>query len=169
MRFRSRTTVDIHPGPGSLTVRIQREQGWLDWLLMIAMLCVCLWQAYRLHSIAWLGFVFFAVVAVIASQARGATTELVVTGARLVAHGNVGRWSPSEIAIDTSDISAMRYQSGEDDSSSGLYVKHGWKNTCLLSNINKQQTNEILSEIFRCFQGIGDQQSRSSILRTARS
>lgn len=49
MRFRSRTTVDIRQEPGSLTVRIQREQGWLDWLLMIAMLCVCLWQAYRLH------------------------------------------------------------------------------------------------------------------------
>lgn len=149
MPLLSRAEVTTLVEPTRITFHIEREDGWIEWLIGLAIICFCFWQWSRFHTIFWLIGGLVGTATVFANWTRGGRTELIVTAGELLARGNVGRMFSSEISIKTADVTAMQYQVGGEGAPSGLYVRHGWQNTCLVDGISEDQTNQILDEIFR--------------------
>lgn len=154
MPFLSRAEITTLAEPTRITFQIEREDGWIEWLIALAFICFSFWQWNRFHSIFWLICGLGGTAMIFANWARGGRTELVVTADELLARGNTGRVLSSEVTIKTTDVTAMQYQVGDEGAPTGLYVRHGWRNTCLVRGISEEQTNQILDEIFRHFPNI---------------
>jgi hypothetical protein len=154
MPFLPRPEITTLPEPARITFQIEREHGWIEWPLALAGIGFCFWQWSRYHLIFWAIGGTVATASAVANWARGSRTELVVTADELLARGNTGRLFSSEITIRTADVTAMQYQVGDEGAPSGLYVRHGWRNTCLVRGISEDQTNQILDEISRRFPNI---------------
>lgn len=163
MRLLTNTILTTSEDPHSLTFRIERDRGWLQRAVGVAIVFVCFWQAHRWQSPIWLGFGLLAVIGMVSGWLHGAVTVLTVTSSQLATRGNVGRMFSTEILIPAADVVSLEYDTGAEGDPSGLYVKQEWKNTCILSGISRQQSEQIVNEIYRRFPEIakGDGESRS--------
>jgi len=155
MPFLSHTDITNVAEPGRLTFRVERERGWLEWAIAIAGISFMFWEAHRFHSILWLIFGLVGGFSLVTGLLATGCSELIVTSNQLLVRSNPGRLFSKETSISTADITGIEYQSGGEDNPSGIYVKHGWRSQCVLSDLTRHQADEMLDQIFRQFPHIG--------------
>ena len=155
MPFLSHTGITTIAEPNRLTYRVERERGWLEWAIAIAGIAFLFWEAHRFHSFFWLIFGLVAAYSLVTGLLATGSSELIVTSNELLARSNLGGLFSKETSISAADITGIEYQSGGEDNPSGIYVKHGWRSQCVLSDLTREQADEILNQIFRQFPDIG--------------
>jgi hypothetical protein len=108
-------------------------------------------------------FPVFGAVPLIADWIHGRVTAFQVTETNLSARGNLDRTFQDQFDIEITAVKSIGFQSGYEDCPSGLYVTHGWKSTCVLPGINKEECSQIVGAIYRKFPDldIGDRDSGS--------
>lgn len=138
-----------------LTFRVDRERGWIEWAIALALTFLLFWEAHHLHSLVWLIFGVLAAASITLGLSASGPMELVVTSCELQVSSNPGRMFRSDTSIKTADVKAIEYQLGGEDTPSGLYAKHGRHHTCLLKDLTEEQANRILDQILSKFPQIG--------------
>jgi hypothetical protein len=158
MPFLSHTDITTIAEPTRLTFRVERERGWLEWAIAIAGISFLFWEAHRFHSVFWLLFGIVGGGSLVTGLRATGSSELIVTSNELLVRSNLGGLFSKETSITPADITGIEYQSGGEDNPPGIYAKHGWRSQCLLSDLTRQQADEILDQIFRQFPhvGVGD-------------
>ena len=155
MPFLTHAEITILAEPNRLTYRVERERGWLEWAIAIAGISFLFWEAHRFHSVFWLVFGIVGGVSLVTGLLATGSSELIVTSNELLVRSNLGGLFSKETSISTADITGIEYQSGGEDNPAGIYVKHRWRSQCVLSDLTRQQADEILDQIFRQFPHIG--------------
>jgi len=138
-----------------LIIRIDRQRGSLELTIGVVLILFAFFGAYEWKSLFWLFSGLLGTWGLLSRSLRGNTTELTVTEKCLSARGDLGSTFNSVIRLETAELDSLTHQSGDENSESGLYAKHGWKSTCLIPQISEAQSNEITTAIFRRFPCIG--------------
>ena len=96
------------------------------------------------------------------------TTELRVTQNELTSRTS-SEWNSTSASIRWSEVKGLQYGGGGEDEPRGLYAKKSfWSSTCLLPNINVEQTIKVIHAIYRKFPNpkmAGDTDASSWLLR----
>jgi hypothetical protein len=59
------------------------------------------------------------------------------------------------VRLAWSEIHGLQYRAGGDDEPSGFYARVGrWKSICVMADLNREQTEEIIAAIHRRFPGL---------------
>ncbi len=148
MQLLGRTEFTSIEHPDSLEFMVVQEYGWLEKVLIpliVASVIVMLWRA---------GQVIFAAIAMLSTSAyfvanwiHGPATRLRVTKDELTTQGNLNKLFRTELRVSTSGINSLRWDSGGENGTSGLYVIRGWGMTLVLPGINKEQAEAIRDKI----------------------
>lgn len=163
MRLLGRTEITTTEKPDGLQFVVSREHGWLDSLVPLGLLAVLVIGAWVLHHY------IFAILAVLLSAFGWAkylsdpTTRLSVSLVELIARGNLASTFDNEIRISTHEIKSLLFSTGGEGDRTGLYVHHGWTQICLIPNIDRKQTEDIITAIRRRFPDmeLGDREPAS--------
>lgn len=156
------TTIDE---PDHLEFVAVRKHGVLDLSLPPAIaIAFLIWIGLSQH---WYYAVFplIALFYLFASWMNGPVTRLAVSGHELIARGNLQKSFTNEVRILASEVKSIGYDSGGENEPSGFYVQHGWKNTCLLPGLNREQADGVALLIRRRYPDLepGDRQPASML------
>jgi hypothetical protein len=151
MRYLSKVDLETLELANALEFTVSREDGLLETLGIPIFALIVLWYFWRTGTL-WLriiaGAAAFATVFIsTANRVQGGKTRLRVTREEFLAEGNLGRLFTTTIKIPTSNVSAIRFDDGGDGGISGLYVRHGWRNTPVLPRLNREQTRNVIEAI----------------------
>lgn len=154
------TTID---DPDGLQFVVVRANGYVDFFAPIAaLLAFGLWAVIAHHFI----LVIISTVglfSLLASYARGPVTRLAVSQYELVASGNLDRTFTDHLRVETKNVKSLGYFVGYENEPSGLYADQGWRQTCLLPGVSKEEADTIAETIRGKFPDLerGDTSSRS--------
>jgi|SRR6185312_1603651 len=82
------------------------------------------------------------------------TVELRVTQRYLSAR-RVSSWFDNETRVQWTDVRALEYHTGGENDSHGLYARKSfWSAPCLMPQLNKDETQQVIEAIARKFPGI---------------
>ena len=155
MRAIGRIDVKATELPGELKFLVAREDGWADILLRAALGCLLVFMAWKQRQYPWAAPIYlFAIAAFVATWFQSSTTELCVTSRELVATGNLGGMFAKDVRVAISEVTALHYEIGGDSDPDGLYVKRGWKRTCVLPGLNRKQAKTVTDAIAQKFPNI---------------
>jgi hypothetical protein len=77
--------------------------------------------------------------------------ELRVSDTDIAASGALGRWADGSVQFRWIDISGLEFRQGEDEPG-GLYARTGrWSATCVIAELNREQSEEVIAAIFQRF------------------
>jgi uncharacterized membrane protein YeaQ/YmgE (transglycosylase-associated protein family) len=141
--------------PDALEFTIEREYGWFEIVLGLAITFLALWLFWRVHTaIAHLLVVAISgavVVSVIAQRVQGRSTRLRVTSDGLYAVGNLDKLFTIKLRIPYSEIASFEYNFADEGASGGIYVKHRGSRTCVLPGLDEDQGVSVKNAIFEKF------------------
>jgi hypothetical protein len=135
-----------------------RHDGWIELYALPAFAVLVVWMfwdhgtLFTRGTAVLAGFVLCA--SSLSSRLQGRQATLRVFGEEIVANGNLGRWFHTLIRIPVSNILTIHYSSGREGERSGIYVRHGWRHTCVLPRIDTAQGVEILAAIRETFPSV---------------
>lgn len=79
-------------------------------------------------------------------------TELKVTEFELSATGDLGNTLDRSLRLRWTEVSGIEFRYGGEDESRGLYVRQGrWSRTCIMPNLDEDQTNQVIAAIYQRF------------------
>jgi hypothetical protein len=160
------TTKDL---ADELQFRVESELGWfppvallllgfagLIWALTIPVLGLQIVIALAaLAELGWVG------IWARRSWKKADTTTLSVTDQNFVATGDglgAAFSRKSSITVPASEVKAIQYIDGGEDTTSGLYLSTSyWKSSCVLPGLNRRQCTAVTVAIVRRFPQIGAQ------------
>jgi hypothetical protein len=87
----------------------------------------------------------------IANWLQGKQASLRITADKLIARGNLARIFTTEIVIAANEVSSLKWDSGGEDGTPGLYAKREWGSTLLLPYIDEAQAATIRDVTARRF------------------
>ena len=99
----------------------------------------------------------------LSAPARLSIAQLKVTGDEFVTQGNMGKLFETEQRIATKDALGMSYRAGGEDELSGVYVKLGWGQRCVLPRVSEEQSRVTIDAITAKFPEIATDDSAFSI------
>jgi hypothetical protein len=151
MQARSTSELKIDDLGSELRFTLSHERGWIYFALIVGAF-IGLGLCAFLEQSVWLGCICCLLMAVplIMNWMRGSTTVFRISEQRVVATGNLYRWSASDVNISASDVMSIGWNSGGEDASNGIYVWHGWggmRSTCVLPGISCDKAQPILDAI----------------------
>jgi hypothetical protein len=147
MNALSSSTLKIDDLDDELQFTLTRDVGWLEVVIPVSAACgVGIWGAYT-GSMVGLFVCAVAIGGMLINWALGPTTVFRISGNRLVASGNLRRWSSSDIDIPANEVKSIGWSSGGRNSSSGLYAWHGLRGTCVLPGLPKKKAAEVTDAI----------------------
>ena len=135
-----------------LQVKVARQRRGIDFVVLAAALSVFTFLFW--HDRSWIYFVglLFACAWGLSFWFGNPEEQLMVTEKGIEATGYFGGLSRDRIGLPWSSISGLDYREGGEDEPSGLYArKAGWNATCLMTHVNKEQGEEIITAIYRRF------------------
>lgn len=150
MNAQSTAELTIDDLDGELQFTLSREIGWLE--VVVASGVVSAFGVYGIlqQSIFMLCVCFVGIGVLLINWAMGPTTVFRISDRRVIATGNLRRWSASDINIPASEINSVGWYSGGENGSQGIYVWHGWnglKSTCVLPGISQKKAQAITDAI----------------------
>jgi hypothetical protein len=142
-----RTEITTIEEPDHLQFVVVRRRGWISLVGPPATLLVfALWALMAQHYV-FAVFSAVAIFALIANYIRGPVTKLLVSQGELIARGNLDRTFIDQVKVEASDVKFLGYFMGGENDPSGLYADRGWRQTCLLPGLNKDEANAIAHTI----------------------
>ena len=142
------TTAEL---PDALEFRVEREAGWFELALSAVITIFAVWLFWKTGSL------FPRIIAVLAAAAavvtlwanwlHGKVTRLVVNAEEIVADGNLDRILATTVRIPAGELKSLRWDSGGEDGTPGLYANRGWNSTLLLPHITQQHATTICNAI----------------------
>ncbi len=83
---------------------------------------------------------------------RQSVTELKVTEFELSATGDLGNTLDRSLRLRWKEVSEIKFRHGGEDESRGLYVRQGrWSWTCIMPNLDEDQTSQVIGSIHQRF------------------
>ena len=159
------TTTEL---PSGLEFDVVREFGWLELVIWLAITLGTIWMFWRVDAtithviVVVIGAIVAA--AAIATLVQGRSTKLLITSDEISAKGNINKMFSTEMRIPVSEVKWLGYEAGGDNEPSGLYLRHGWRRTCLLPGLDEDQGLDVVGAIFAKFPGIVPEDKRGGSL-----
>jgi hypothetical protein len=133
-----------------LQFTLARETGWFEIVLGAGVLSAFGVFGLLQQSIVIILVCILGIGTMLINWAQGSTTVFRISDRRLVATGNLHRWSAADINIPAIEVKSIGWSSGGENRSNGIYVRHGWnglKSTCVLPGISQKKAQTITDMI----------------------
>jgi hypothetical protein len=165
MRFLGQTRLSTLELPNELQFEIVRERGWSDTLFWFVIALFPVWLFYQGNESFGIVALIAELVGLAATWVHGPVTRLRVRDDELIATGNLERTFTDEVHIPTNEVKSIEWGTLGEEGPTGLWVHHGWRSTCVLPGLDKDQAQRIIASIARHFPGIAiDSSSGFSLL-----
>jgi hypothetical protein len=150
MKALSSSEIKIDDLGNELQFTISRETGWAEIVILTGALSgfgiFALLQQSALLACGCL----VGIGALFINWANGPTTVFRISEQRVVATGNLHRWSATDFNIPASEVKSIGWFSGGEEGSDGIYVWHGWnglKSTCVLPGLSRKKAQAVVDAI----------------------
>jgi hypothetical protein len=167
MNFSGRTSFTTEETDDALLFFLVREPGAIERIGLPLFAAIILWSLWQSGSFAFQCFAVFALIsgsaAYVASWLHGKQSILRITANEIIASGNLARTFTTEVRIPSNEIRSLKWDSGGEDGTPGLYANCGWNATLLLPYIDEAQAAIIRDAVARRFSElqIGDDYNAS--------
>ncbi|HWA95207.1 MAG TPA: hypothetical protein VG844_11460 [Terracidiphilus sp.] len=158
--MRAFTRVDLTCSEQSheLAFTTLRHDGWVELYALPAFAAVVvslfwLQDSFYTRAIAVLAACIVG-ISTLALRLQGRETTLRINQDEIVAQGNLGRWFRTATRIPVSSVRSLHFSTGREGEHSGIYVRHGWRRTCVLPRIDAEQAAVILEDLRQFFPAI---------------
>ncbi|HWT65596.1 MAG TPA: hypothetical protein VN151_05740 [Terracidiphilus sp.] len=132
-----------------------REPGALERFGFPLFATIVLWNLWKSRTFFVQCFVVFAIVYIAVSCAaswlHGKQAILRISNNELIASGNLARIFTTEVRFPVGEIRTLKWDSGGEDGTPGLYAKREWASTLLLPYIDEAQASMIRDAVARRF------------------
>jgi hypothetical protein len=152
---RNSCSFTVEESSDTLEFSIVREPGWIESIDVPALATIAIWVFLGTGSHYVTAFACGANVSIVvglnANRIHGKQARFRVTRKQFTAPGNLDRILTTEIADSASDVSSLRWDSGAEGRTAGLYENSGWIDILLLPYIHEDQAATIGAAIERRF------------------
>jgi hypothetical protein len=150
--FGSNAEIEILEREDGMQVRVTRQRTRFDFLIRAVVLVVLGFLFWRNRSCFYLLVLLGVITHSVIDWVGNDQAELWITEKDLEAIGKIGGISHPRIRLPWASISGLEYREGGEDEPSGLYARRGgWSSTRIMTYVNKEQAEEIISAIYRRF------------------
>jgi len=147
MRFLSSSKITTNEFADHLQVTVSRKHGWIELLVEALVLAGITYIAQASENRIAMAVPIVGLVSLIYYWFKPTDTKLFVTQYELTAKGNLGHTFTNGILVPASEVKSLGYFVGNENEPSGLYANRGWRMTCLLPALNKNEANSIAGTI----------------------
>jgi hypothetical protein len=133
-----------------LRFTISRETGLFEILIVAGGLSGLAVYAFLEGSVLIALFCMVPLGAMVINWAQGPTTVFRISANRIVATGNLHRWSASDFSIAASEVKSIGWSHGGERRHQGIYVWHGWgslQSTCVLPGLSHKKAQDVIDAI----------------------
>jgi hypothetical protein len=164
MRIFDDCRIDTIELEDELVFVVTSKSGLTNWIALVAVtvFAAVMWNS---NSHAWaVAIVLFGGGSLAVNWAKGNETRLRVTSESIVADGNLQRAFTDAIRIPAKEITAIDWGTDGADGPSGLFVRRGWTNNCVLPGISREQAENIRDKIRERFPDLEKDTTPASII-----
>lgn len=150
MKALSSAELKIEDLGDELQFTLSRETGWIEVALATGVLSGVGVYALLQQSVFLVCGCALGLGALLINWALGPTTVLRISPRRVIATGNLHRWSSSDLSIPAPEVLSIGWSSGGENRPDGIYVWHGQsgtKTTCVLPGLSHKKALAVTEAI----------------------
>ena len=146
----SSTTLKIEDLGSEFQFTVTRKSGWVGLAVAYGLIATAITYGVLSQRYFFLMFGVVGAAATLVNWVKGPVTVLRVSDSRVLATGNLERWSDSDFEISADQVKSIGWSYGGQQGNSGLFVSHGLMGlggTCVLPGLSKEQARQVTDAI----------------------